>query len=72
MQTLKNTFLTCLGTLLFISACTQHPPLKTWETYDEGPEIVANAEHPIKRMRYKGSFHFLPIEMPFLHRSQKL
>lgn len=53
MQTLKNTFLTCLGTLLFISACTQHPPLKTWETYDEGPEIVANAEHPIKRMRYK-------------------
>ncbi len=38
---------------LFVACSFQQAELKRWEAYDETTEIEANANHPIKRMRYK-------------------
>ncbi len=45
-------FLVFFGVLFFGCESTI-PELNRWESYDETEELIANADHPIKRMQYK-------------------
>ena len=39
--------------VLFFGCDSEIPRLNSWEPYDETKELIANADHPIKRMQYK-------------------
>lgn len=60
--------------LFFLGCDFLTPELNQWESYNETEELIANANHPIKRMRYKRihSQHsdrnslFIPFREPLL------
>ena len=45
-------FLVFFG-VLFFGCDNVIPELNRWKSYDETKELIANADHPIKRMQYK-------------------
>lgn len=49
-----RTYLFKLFLFMFTIGCDSAiPELNRWEPYNETEELIANADHPIKRMRYK-------------------
>ena len=65
--------------VLFFGCDSEIPRLSSWEPYDETKELIANADHPLKRMQYKriqsqhidrNSF-FIPFKKALLTFNQK-
>ena len=65
--------------VLFFGCYSEIPRLNSWEPYDETKELIANADHPLKRMQYKriqsqhidrNSF-FIPFKKALLTFNQK-
>ena len=65
--------------VLFFGCDSEIPRLNSWEPYDETKELIANADHPLKRMQYKriqsqhidrNSF-FIPFKKALLTFNQK-